>query len=179
MRSLLIAALEDYKRSNHVMHDEHEIIERFIDFINTNQDCFHRHNHGHVTGSAWIVNHLQSHALLTHHKKFNAWFQLGGHADGDPDIKNVSLREAQEESGICDFQFITPVIFDVSIHPIPGKCAYHYDVRYLLQAPENAVCVVSEESIDLAWISFNELVQYTQEPEVLRMNEKFLKFFKN
>ncbi|MFZ5953883.1 MAG: NUDIX hydrolase [Candidatus Dependentiae bacterium] len=179
MRSLLIAALEDYKNSNHVMHDEHEVIVRFIDFINGNENCFERGNHGHVTGSAWIINHTQSHALLTHHKKFNAWLQLGGHADGDPDIKNVSLREAQEESGIVDFQFITPVIFDVSIYSIQGQCGYHYDVRYLLQAPENAVCVVSEESIDLAWISFDELTHYTQEREVLRMNEKFLKFFKN
>lgn len=179
MKTMLIDALDQYKKSNHIMPQEHDTIDRFLDFVHANEHCFHRHNRGHVTGSAWIVNHTQSHALLTHHKKFNAWFQLGGHADGDHDVQRVSLKEAEEESGINQFQLITPVIFDVSIHPIFGDCSYHYDVRYLLQAPENAVCMVSEESIDLAWILFDELHHYTQDYEVLRMNEKFQKFFKN
>ncbi|BDC34089.1 NUDIX hydrolase [Candidatus Dependentiae bacterium Noda2021] len=175
---LLWNALEEYKNSYHITCEEHQIANQFLDFISRYEQCFERSHAGHVTGSAWIVNHEQTHALLTHHKKYNSWFQLGGHADGDRNAQGVALKEAYEESGICNLQLITPVIFDLSIHPIPNQCEYHYDVRYLLQAPPDAVCVLSEESIDLAWISFDDLTNYTTEREVLRMNQKFLQFFK-
>ena len=38
--------------------------------------------------------------MLTHHKKLGCWLQPGGHADGDSDVAAVSLREAEEESGL-------------------------------------------------------------------------------
>ena len=71
-------------------------LDRFIKFIEQNPNCFERSNKGHITGSAWIVNHDNSKVLLTHHRKLNLWLQLGGHADGEPDTKAVSLKEAQE-----------------------------------------------------------------------------------
>jgi 8-oxo-dGTP pyrophosphatase MutT (NUDIX family) len=55
---------------------------------------------GHVTGSAWIVSPDRQKVVLLHHFKLDRWLQPGGHADGDPDILGVALREAEEETGL-------------------------------------------------------------------------------
>ena len=153
--------------------EEKPYIERFKDFIEAHPNCFERTCKGHITGSVWLVDHSMKMALLTHHKKLNLWIQLGGHADGDPDIKNVAFKEAQEESGIADLLWLLPEIFDIDIHAIPGPCAYHYDIRYLLQAPIDAELIISDESYDLAWIDLEKVHTYAKERSVLRMAEKF------
>src|SRR5436309_1471060 len=76
---------------------------RMIAFVTEWPSCFERSLEvGHITGSAWLLNHDCSKVLLTHHKKLNLWLQLGGHCDGESDVLAVALREAQEESGITD-----------------------------------------------------------------------------
>ena len=66
-----------------------------LDFVQANENCFERDLLvGHLTGAAWIVDPSRSKVLLTHHRKLNRWLQLGGHADGDPDIFRVAQREA-------------------------------------------------------------------------------------
>ena len=86
--------------------------------------------------------------------------------------KNAALQEAEEESGITGFIFLHEGIFDIDIHPIPGSCEYHYDIRYLLQAPEEAHYNVSDESHDLAWVPLAKIAEYSSEPSVLRMAKK-------
>jgi 8-oxo-dGTP pyrophosphatase MutT (NUDIX family) len=157
--------------------EEQHMIRHFTDFLNSNPDSFSRANKGHVTSSIWIVNAQKTHALLTHHKKFNLWVQLGGHNDGQTECKMVAAQEAVEESGIGGLTFLHGGIFDIDIHPIPGPCEYHYDVRYLMQAPAGAQYNVSDESHDLAWVPFDKMSDYTSQSSVLRMNEKFKKFF--
>jgi 8-oxo-dGTP pyrophosphatase MutT (NUDIX family) len=50
---------------------------------------------GHLTASAWVVNPVKTHVLLTHHRKFICWLQLGGHVDeGDESLLTAALREA-------------------------------------------------------------------------------------
>src|SRR5215510_11521790 len=91
-------------------------------FVAANPNCFERSLQiGHVTGSAWIVDLDRTHALLTHHRKLNKWLQLGGHADGDPDILRVALREAREESNLDAIRPVSENIFDVDIHVIPAR----------------------------------------------------------
>src|SRR3569832_496180 len=75
---------------------------------------------GHVTGSAWIVDHAHTHVLLTHHRKLDRWLQLGGHADGEADVLSVALREAREESGLAEVTPILAGIFDTDVHVIPA-----------------------------------------------------------
>jgi len=57
---------------------------------------------GHITASAWVVDRAGTMALLTHHRKLGRWLQLGGHADGDPDVRRVALREAMEAAAHRD-----------------------------------------------------------------------------
>ena len=109
---------------------------------------------GHFTASAWLVDRTQQRVLLTHHRKLGIWVQLGGHADGDLDLRRVALREAEEESGLTGL-VVDPEIFDLDRHWIPERKDvgghWHYDVRYVVRAGANEAFVVSDESHALAW----------------------------
>lgn len=167
--------VQEYKNSKRITTRELSCIARFEQLLSQKRDCFNRQEGGHITASAWIINPENSAALLTHHKKFNLWLQLGGHCDNNPYVAQTALREAQEESGIQEFDFIIPGIFDIDIHEIPNRCKYHYDVRFLLQA-KGANFIISDESHDLAWVPFDRIQEYSSERSVLRMNKKYLNF---
>lgn len=136
------------------------------------------HATGHFTGSAWLVNAHGDKVLLTHHRKLNRWLQLGGHADGDSDLAAVALREAEEESGLTGLR-VEPQIFDVDRHWIPERKSepghWHYDVRYVVWVGASDVFMVSEESLELAWVSIRTLADADDTDESLRrMAHKWL-----
>ncbi len=109
---------------------------------------------GHFTGSAWLVSRDGARVLLTHHRKLDRWLQLGGHADGDMDLRAVALKEAEEESGLPGLT-VDPAIFDLDRHWIPERGDvpghWHHDVRYVVRAGDEEAFVVSDESNALAW----------------------------
>lgn len=159
-RDLLLNALKKYQTS-----DEHEadMLAKLISFIESHEDCFDRSNQeGHITGSALVINPDGDKVLLTHHRKLDRWLQFGGHSDGDPDTWNVALREAQEESGIEDLEFVSRDIMDVDVHPIPDNLKkgepkhFHYDVRFLLRAKSEEF-EGNHESHKLKWFTWGEL----------------------
>ncbi len=175
-RQSLIDQLSEYA-SRHP--DEVEVITQFTDFVKTEEACFERTlAKGHITGSAWVVNADCSEVLLTHHAKLDRWLQLGGHADGDSNVLNVAIKEAEEESGLIDFTHIGPGIFDIDIHPIPERKGepehLHYDVRYVLRANGATDYVVSDESHDLRWVKAEEVKTLTTEPSMMRMVNKWV-----
>lgn len=158
---------------------EQDCKEKMFEFIKQHTDCFERSlNIGHFTGSVWLLNHDKSKALLTHHAKLDKWMQLGGHCDGDSDILNVALKEAQEESGIQHIIPISKNIFDIDIHLVPArgdrKEHYHYDVRFLLQVIGNDSLVQNHESKELRWISKSREELPTTNRSVVRMFDKWL-----
>ena len=135
--------------------------------------------HGHLTGSAWIVNREMSHALMTHHAKLDKWLQLGGHADGDFNIKNVALREVKEESGLNSVRILQPTIFDIDIHEIPARgnepVHEHFDIRYLILADKSESVVTNHESKAISWIPLSQLNELTaNNRSIIRMSEKTL-----
>ena len=109
---------------------------------------------GHVTGSALVLNHTGTHALLTLHPRFGRWLQLGGHCEEtDADIVAAALREATEESGI-DGLTIDPEPAALHVHPVTcslGVPTRHLDVQFIAHAPANAEIACSDESLDLRW----------------------------
>ena len=146
-------------------------------FVTEHSNCFERSLRvGHITGSAWVVDTSRSHALLTHHRKLNKWLQPGGHADGDPDILRVALREAREESGLECIRAVSEAIFDIDIHVIPARGAepehLHYDVRFLLEASRESQLVPSHESHSLAWSPLPEIAELNPQESILRMVAK-------
>ena len=174
-RQPLLKSLDTY-RLNHP--EEMQTARRFIDFVSSNEACFERTLAiGHVTGSAWLVNESGTDVLLTHHRKLNLWLQLGGHADGDPDVLAVALREAFEESGLKQITPVSAEILDIDIHRIPARKNEpehdHYDVRYAMRATGDLSYVVSDESHDLQWIPIGEIKRLTDENSMLRMAAKW------
>ena len=152
---------------------------KMINFVQTHADCFERELElGHMTASAWLLNAVGDQVLLTHHKKLNKWLQLGGHADGDPDLLQVAIKEAQEESGIQHIEAISRGVFDIDVHPIPARKNEpehdHWDVRFLLRVTDPAAqYVVSDESHDLRWFTHSELAALEVDASVKRMARKW------
>lgn len=173
-------ALLKQLRNHRTLDDaEEESRLRILAFVQANPDCFERSlREGHITGAAWLVNTANTHALLTHHRKLRLWLQLGGHADGDPRVLNVALREAKEESGIECIEPVSTDIFDVDVHRIPahgGEAAhFHYDIRFLLRVNGEHPLRPTEESIELAWVLKTEVTRLNTDKSVLRMHEKWV-----
>jgi 8-oxo-dGTP pyrophosphatase MutT (NUDIX family) len=133
---------------------------------------------GHLTGSAWVLDASRTRTLLTHHRKLDKWLQLGGHADGGPDLAAVALREAQEESGLARLRLLSPAIFDLDRHWIPARKAvpahWHYDLRFLLEADPAEPLTVTDESHDLAWVNVRDVTSLNPEESMARMVRKTL-----
>lgn len=156
---------------------ENGVQEQFVSFLESEPDCFHRTLlKGHVTGSAFIIDPSRSQCLLLFHTKLQKWLQPGGHADGNPNVLEVAVREAEEETGLNGFKVVKADPFDLDIHAIPSRGAepehLHYDIRYLLEADPQWELNANSESKDLRWIPLSEVPSLTTEESVLRMVDK-------
>ena len=175
---MLLAQLAAFEPSN---GHEAAMVLRTRQFVETHTDCFERSQQsGHVTGSAWVIDLDRKHVLLTHHLKLDKWLQPGGHADGDPDVLAVAMREAIEETGLEMIRPVSRKIFDVDVHSIPGRdgepAHYHYDIRFVFQADRALPLRKSAESKALGWVKLTEVDRLTDEESVMRMVRKTLQF---
>ena len=168
-------ALHDYCQRH---PDEAGVVDRFRSLLSDRTRCFERDNFlpGHITGSAWLVDESGDHVLLTHHRKLDAWLQLGGHSDGDTNTAAVARREAEEESGLA-VELLSDEILDIDVHEIPARktdpAHFHFDVRFALVSRSGRGYTVSDESHDLAWVPVDKMDQYTAEESILRMARKW------
>lgn len=178
LRELLISEIQNYQSE---FTEEQSFKLRFLDLLQ-HEDCFSRSMlTGHITASAWILNHEQNAVLLLHHAKLNKWLQPGGHADGDENVRHVAMKEAEEETGIEGFKFLENQFFDLDIHLIPARkevqAHEHFDIRFMLIAPANAKPIANHESNSIEWVAFEELpTRIGQEESLLRMYAKTKKF---
>jgi len=170
------------------LESEQAALIRLRGFVRSTADCFERaHSAGHVTGSALVVNPSLDRVLLMLHGKLGRWLQLGGHADGDPRVDQVALKEAGEESGLGDLDFLPyeellgipvprPLPFDLDVHAIPARGAvpghFHHDVRFLVVARGDLQPQANSESRDLAWWTLPEAFALTDEPSMHRQFRK-------
>ena len=158
--------------------DEIPARDRMLTLLDGTPDCFARSSFpAHFTGSALVVNADGSQVLLHHHRKLDRWLQFGGHCDGDEDILRVARREALEESGIQGLIVASERPFDLDIHEIPAHggdpAHFHYDVRYMLIAPDHAAPVASPESRELRWFTAAETAILPLDESLRRMIRKW------
>jgi 8-oxo-dGTP pyrophosphatase MutT (NUDIX family) len=172
----VLSLLNQYQESDLENQESKALL---IEFARQYENCCERTlTVGHFTGSCWLVSKDGERVLLTHHKKLERWLQLGGHADGDSDLANVALREAEEESGLSDL-IVETEVFDLERHAIPARGTepehYHHDVRFVVRATGSEDFVVSDESHALAWRVISEL-QHDPDAEesIRRMAKKWL-----
>lgn len=174
-RSALVKNIRAY-RSPYV--EEEGFREKFLSLLDLEPDCFFRHlAHGHITGSALVINPEGTHVLLLHHRKLDRWLQPGGHADGDEDVARVAEKEAREETGLESIQLVSPEILDLDIHTIPARDMdaehLHYDIRFLFTADPLEPLRQNRESKGLAWLPLNEVSILTRHnSSINRMIEK-------
>lgn len=142
-------------------------------------DVFTRaHLAGHFTGSAFLLSADGRRALLLHHAKLGRWLQPGGHADGEADLAQVALREAEEETGLAGL-VVEADIFDLDRHTIPARGAepehQHWDVRYVVRCSSDETPRLNSESRAFAWRPIDELaVDGSLDPSIRRMAARWL-----
>lgn len=137
-----------------------EILEREKDILTRKNKKYH------FTVSAWIVSPDRKKVLMCYHNLYNSWAWLGGHADGDSNLKRVVLKEVKEESGITDIQFLSEDIFSLEILTVNGhikKGEYvpshlHLNVTFLLEADTNLkLSIKFDENSGLDWIDIDDI----------------------
>lgn len=171
----LVTALTAYAATDSSMA---QTVERFVELAASPDDAYSRSNvFGHFTGSALVISADGRRTLLTHHRKLGLWLQPGGHADGDRDLRRVALREADEETGLCDLT-IDADIFDLDRHWIPDRPGepghWHYDVRFVVHARGSERFVVTPESIDLRWWPLETVAEGDEfDPSLRRMAQRW------
>ena len=127
----------------------------------------------HLTASAWVVNPRRDRVLMAWHNLYGSWAWLGGHADGDPDLAAVALREVREESGAERVRLLSPDIFSLEILTVDGHekrgryvpSHLHLNLTYLLEADEHELLAVKpDENSAVAWFGREEAVEASSEP---------------
>lgn len=98
--------LENYMPYNEQEKNDKKLLLEYIDSFDNiltreNELC-------HFTASNWIVNKERTKVLMAYHNIYKSWAWTGGHADGESDLLNVALREANEETGLNNLKVLSP-----------------------------------------------------------------------
>lgn len=136
-----------------ILEDEKNILTR------DNKKC-------HFTVSAWIVNDDRKKVLMCYHNIYNSWSWIGGHADGESNLRKVILKEIREESGISDIKFLRDEIFSIEILTVDGHIKrgeyvsshLHINVTFLLEGNTKDKLLINPlENSGLAWIDIEDI----------------------
>ena len=156
--------IEKYIPFNEQEEKDKELI---LKIIRNEKDILTRENKKcHLTVSAWIISPDKKKVLMCYHRLYNSWAWLGGHVDGDSDLKRVVLKEIKEESGITDIKFLSKDIFSLEILTVNGhikKREYvsshlHLNFTFLLEADTNLkLSIKPDENSDLNWIDIEDI----------------------
>ena len=155
----LIASVEAY-----IPYNDQETADKalLLQWLRSGKDILTRDNlTAHLTASAWVVSPDRKSVLMAYHNLYDSWAWLGGHADGDPDLRAVAAKEAMEESGISAVRPLGDSIASLEILTVDGhekKGKYvpshlHLNVTYFFEAaPDGPLRKKADENSAVGWI---------------------------
>lgn len=155
-----------------------EYIEKFPETVLTRANEW-----GHLTSSGFIMNPNLDKVLMIHHNIYHTWAWTGGHADGDEDLLYVAIKEAKEETGVQEVYPLMEEIASIDILPVSGHFKrgnyvathLHLNVAYILIAEERQqLQVKKDENSGVRWLDINELEEYCNEPEIIKIYSKLI-----
>lgn len=154
---------------------EQEVHDRdvMLTFLAESGDAFSRSNPvAHMTASAWVLSPDRTRIVMVYHNIYNSWSWVGGHADGDPDLIAVAMREAREETGIKELELLEDGIFSLENLAVDGHIkngAYvpshiHMNVTYLFRAKDGMLRCKRDENSGVQWMTPQEALESSTEP---------------
>ena len=179
----LLAQLQAFRPYNEQEQRDRELL---LGWLRSGMDIVTRNNAAaHLTASAWVVSPDRSRVLMAYHNIMQSWAWLGGHADGDWDLRAVAGKEVAEESGVGALRLLTPEIFSLEILTVDGHEKHgryvsshlHLNVTYLFEAdPVEALRVKPDENSGVAWFPVEEVAGKVSEPWMMqRIYSKLMK----
>lgn len=153
-----------------------------LQFIKHHPDHLSRDNlAAHITSSAIVVNPDKTKVLFAYHNIYDSWSWVGGHNDGDPNMLQVAIKEAKEETGIKDVKVLSPDIYMLDViyvsnhikHGVYVPDHLHLNVTYLLEASESQPLIVKrDENQAVAWIQLEGVFDKISEPRMVPIYQK-------
>lgn len=156
-----------------------------LQWLDAGVEVFTRENQtAHFTASAWVISPDRTKVLMAYHNLYNSWAWLGGHADGEQDLKAVACREVKEESGLQELTLLSEKPISLEILCVDGhekrgnyvSSHLHLNVTYLFEAdPEAPLRCKPDENSAVAWIKVEDIAEKCTEPWfVARIYEKLI-----
>ena len=183
--SRTIESLKEYVPYN---EQERVDIEFFKECEEREQILTRENKRCHLCSSAFIINKDRNKVLCIYHNIYNSWTWVGGHADGDDDMVYVAKKETEEETSLKNFKLLSlsPIAIDslpVASHIKRGKfipAHTHLSVAYLVEADENeTIKIKADENSNIGWLTFDELLNSSKEPHMVKVFEKIIERIKN
>lgn len=175
--------IEKYVPYNEQEEKDKEVI---LKYLSTFDNLLIRENEfAHFTASNWIVNKDRTKVLMIYHNIYKSWAWTGGHSDGEENLLNVALKEAEEETGLKNLKLLSNGIYGLQILTVDGHVKrgkyvsshLHLDCCFLWEADENEVIRIKvDENSGVKWVNIKDAVKVTNEPKMVpiydKLNEK-------
>jgi ADP-ribose pyrophosphatase YjhB (NUDIX family) len=168
---------------------EERDLKLILDFILNNNDALDRNNlAAHITSSAFVMNKDLTKVLFAFHNIYQSWSWVGGHNDLNPNLLEVAIKEAKEETGVVNIKPYTEDIFTIDVIYVENHIKHgqyvpdhlHLNASFLLIADESDPLVIQkDENSDVRWFLIDEVKDYVSEPRMIPVYEKAFKIIKN
>lgn len=172
-------AFFDYKPYNHQEVRDKNLI---INFINKNDDALYRTNlAAHVTSSAFILNKDLTKVCFVYHNIYNSWSWVGGHNDGNPDLLEVAIAEAKEETGLTNIKPLSKEIFTIDVIYVPNHIKHnqyvpdhlHLNAAFILQGDETEELIIkTDENSGVRWFLLTDVFKVITEDRMIPVYKK-------
>lgn len=177
--------LLNYRPFNEQEFKDKELMLKYIELFDDhilNREC----EFAHFSASSMILNEDHTKVLMVWHNLFNSWSWTGGHADGEMDMLQTAMREAQEETGVDRLRLLKEGLYAIDILPVWGHFKHgqyvsthlHLNFTYLFEASEaSPLRIKTDENSAVQWFYLTELKDKVREAEMLPVYQKILREF--